>query len=70
MASLRTFGATITILIGILSGLIIIAGFVNIEWTLNHIGVVGFTGAVAVEVVCAVIANLWNLPQIIREEVT
>jgi preprotein translocase subunit SecD len=70
VSSYRAVGAAITVLFGSVAGVVIVAGFVAPDWTFTHIGVVGFVGAVALELVCAVVANVWDLPQIIREGIT
>lgn len=48
--------AAIVLIAGLISGAIIVAGFVAIDWTLDTIGLIPFIGAVVVEVICAAIS--------------
>lgn len=48
--------AGIVLIAGIISGIIIIAGFVNVDWTLDRIGLIPYLAAVVIELICAVIS--------------
>ncbi|CQH63314.1 uncharacterized protein HHUB_4040 (plasmid) [Halobacterium hubeiense] len=64
----RAYGALLVVVAAVVSGAIIVSGFVAIELVLDTVTVWGYMAAVAVMVVCAVVSWLTDLPGILTAE--